>query len=342
MAKKRTTGKKYTNPYRKTRSFLQIIYPESAPQDFWDRLKSDVDSGYLHGVILSPLHDSDWYDTEEANKSWTRMQAIYAQEIADMETEKDNRLEMLYNTFNVINLNTESAEYKQYEQIKQQIEAEFANAKSQKFADISAKKHEKGDAKEQHWHLDAEFRSPTTLKHASEYLQNITRGTFAIVREKSLKAEVRYMAHLDENPKKKAQYDPSQILVYGDINIDRFLTEDEETMSSLVAWRELKELIDCECVTDIVTFENLMVKQDLELQLIVQKNVNLRSRAYRYIDAKCAEASMINRQKRIKESVHTSAYENAYQRMAHAGCTIDASRVEAEKHANNMLKLIEA
>lgn len=143
MAKKRTTGKKYTNPYRKTRSFLQIVYPESAPQDFWDRLKSDVDSGYLHGVILSPLHDSDWYDTEEANKSWTRIQSIYAQEIADMEVEKNNRLDMLYNTFNVINLNTESTEYKQYEQIKQQIEAEFANAKSQKSAHGSCWLHDR-------------------------------------------------------------------------------------------------------------------------------------------------------------------------------------------------------
>ena len=91
------------------------------------------------------------------------------------------------------------------------------------------------------------------------------------------------MAHLDEDPRKKAMYDPDQIEIYGNLKIDRFLADEDKSMTSLIAWQQIKRLILDNHVRDCATLDDLMDLQDIELQLQYQKNTRLATRTKDYI-----------------------------------------------------------
>ena len=57
-------------------------------------------------------------------------------------------------------------------------------------------------------------------------------------------------------------------------------------MSSTTAWFTLQDMVDEYCFTNIVDFEHHMRTQDIDLQIQLQKNANLRTRVYNYINAK--------------------------------------------------------
>ena len=71
MAKK---SKNHTNPNRKTRSVLQIVYEDSAPSNWKERMKAEVDNtdSRLEWVIVSPLQCYDSYTEEDEKKYWER------------------------------------------------------------------------------------------------------------------------------------------------------------------------------------------------------------------------------------------------------------------------------
>lgn len=226
MANKKKTN--YNNPNRKTRSYLQIIYEESAPQNFVDILKAEVDKGKLRYFILSPWHDRDWYT---------------------MQDQED------YQRRRVIN----------------QLDAhELTNP-------VLA-----GTYKKKHCHMVGELVNNTQQYYANRYFQSLTNGSFVKPRE-NLRGAVRYLAHLDEDPSRKAMYDPDAIFVYGDIKIDKFLRDEDKSMTSLTAWKEIKQLIIDNNITNYKDFDDLMDSQDIDLQLQFQKNVRLANRAKDYI-----------------------------------------------------------
>ena len=232
MAKKttkKTTGKtKYGNPNRKTRSYLQIIYEESAPQNFVNLLQAEVDKGKLRYFILSPWHDRDWYTDEDVKKYAARLQlgALEPDEIQNPPVA--------------------------------------------------------GTYKKKHCHLIAELTYNSQQYYANTYFHNLTNGSFVKPRE-DLRGAVRYLAHLDEDPRKKALYDPDLICAYGDIKVDKFLVEEDKSMTSTMCWVEIKELIDDNEIRSIVDFEDLLLKQDIQTQMMLQTNMNLRLRVDRYI-----------------------------------------------------------
>lgn len=292
----------YINPYRRTRSYLQIVYPSSAPTNFIRCLESEVDKGVLRGFIVSPLHDLDKYDTNAENESLLRVQPLIQSAMEEIDQWAQQQVTPYYQQYcwleqNLKETNPEVVKqnYAEYEKYRQSI---FGQAQRQKYDArnkiIKEHTHKAGETKEPHYHIDVEYLSKKSQKQASEHLQAITNGTIAIAREKSLKAQVRYMAHLDEDPSKKAFYDPTKIYVYGNLKIEKFLEDEDRSMSSLYAWTTLKELVDDNLITNVVDFENLMTKQDLDLQLQVQKNVNLRTRVITYINAKREENNLHN------------------------------------------------
>ena len=229
MANKKKTN--YNNPNRKTRSYLQVIYEESAPLNFVDLLKNEVDKGKLRYFILSPWHDRDW---------WTE---------------------------------ADQAEYQQKLALCQLDAYELTNP-------VIA-----GTYKKKHLHMIAELAYNNQQYYANKYFQGLTNGSFVKPRE-NLRGAVRYLAHLDEDPRQKAMYDPDLIYCYGDINIDRFLTDEDKSMNSLTAWKEIKQLIIDNNITNYKDFDDLMDEQDIDLQLQFQKNARLASRAVQYINSK--------------------------------------------------------
>lgn len=229
MANKKKTN--YNNPNRKTRSYIQIIYEESAPPNFVDILKAEVDKGKLRYFILSPWHDRDWY------------------------TEADE------------------AEYQRKLALCQLDAYELTNP-------VIA-----GTYKKKHLHMIGELAYNTQQYYANKYFQGLTNGSFVKPRE-NLRGAVRYHAHLDEDPRKKAMYDPDLIYAYGDIKIDRFLQDEDKSMNSLTAWKEIKQLIIDNNITNYKDFDDLMDEQDIDLQLQFQKNARLASRAVQYINSK--------------------------------------------------------
>lgn len=247
MAKKAKGAKKpkYNNPNRKTRSYLQIVYVESAPQNFVDILKAEVDNGKLRYFILSPLHDKCWYTVaDEADyKMRLALRQLEAQEV----------------TYPVV----------------------------------------AGSYKKPHWHLIAELSYNSQQYLADRYLRGLTNGSFVKPRE-DLRGAVRYLAHLDENPKQKALYDPDQIYVYGDIKIDRFLESEDKSMNSLTAWYAIEDLIDQNGITNYYDFEKLIRKQDIDLQLQFQKNARLANRVVHYINSKAEQEHLQNALTRVK------------------------------------------
>lgn len=292
----------YINPYRRTRSYLQIVYPSSAPTDFVYRLEKEVDKGVLRGFILSPLHNLDKYDNEAERDSFLRAQPLIQNTMKEIDQWAQQQITPYYQQYIWLEQNLKEtnpdvvkqnyAEYERYRQsIFEQSQRQKDDARNQI---IKEHTHKAGDLKEFHYHLDAEYPSKKSQDQATKHLQEITNGTIAMAREKSLKAQVRYMAHLDEDPSKKAHYDPEKIYVYGDLKIQKFLEDEDKIMSSLYAWTTLKELVDDNFITNVVDFENLMMNQELELQLQVQKNVNLRTRVITYINAKREENNRHN------------------------------------------------
>lgn len=229
--------KNYNNPNRKTRSYLQIIYEESAPLNFVQLLQAEVDKGKLRYFILSPWHDRDWY------------------------TEEDE------------------ADYKRRLALGQLDEHELTNP-------VVA-----GTYKKKHLHMIAELAYNNQQYYANKYFQGLTNGSFVKPRD-NLRGAVRYLAHLDEDPRKKAMYDPDQIYVYGDINIQRFLEDEDKSMNSLTAWYAIEDLIDENGITNYYDFEKLIRKQDIDLQLQFQKNARLANRTVQYINSKREQQHM--------------------------------------------------
>lgn len=230
MANKKKTN--FNNPNRKSRSYLQIVYTDSAPADFKQSLETQVNIGKLRYFILSPLHDIDWY-----NK-------------------------------------TDFADYK-----KREVENRLTDE------DLLHPIKQIGDKKKPHYHLIAELAYNNQQCYAEKYLQSITNGTFVKPRE-NLKGAVRYLAHLDEDPNEKALYNPDEIYTYGDINIDRFLCDEDKSMTALEAWKDIKKLIIENNIYNYADFDDLMDSQDIELQLQFQKNLRLANRTRDYIAAK--------------------------------------------------------
>lgn len=265
----------YINPYRRTRSFLQIIYQSSAPEDFIRRLEREVDSGNLRGFILSPLHNLDKYDAEAERDSFLRAQPLIQNAMMEIDQWVQQQVAPYYQQYiwleqNLKGTNPEVVKqnYAEYEKYRQSI---FEQAQRQKDdarnTIIKEHTHKAGELKEFHYHLDAEYPSKKSQEQATKHLQDITNGTIAIPREKSLKAQVRYMIHLDEDPNKKAHYDPKDLYYYGDLKVMQFLDDEDKTMSSLYAWITLKELVDDNVITNVVDFENLMTKQELQEEM---------------------------------------------------------------------------
>ena len=71
MAKK---SKNHTNPNRKTRSVLQIVYEDSAPSNWREQMKAEVDNtdSRLEWFLVSPLQCYDSYTEEDEKKYWER------------------------------------------------------------------------------------------------------------------------------------------------------------------------------------------------------------------------------------------------------------------------------
>lgn len=223
------------NPYRRTRSFKQIVYPESAPVGWIDNIQGGIDKGIIKWALISPLHNLDRYTGLEE----TEAAAILA------------------GTVNIEVVSDETARLMQEITVGMSVRA--------------------GELKKEHHHLEYETCNPKRNHEANKYFKGLTNGTNVIARD-NLRGSVRYLAHLDEDPNEKAFYDPSEIIVLGDINIDRYLTDEDASMSTLMAWYAIEDLINEHNVTNMCQFDKFMRKQDVDLQNIVMSNQNLRNR----------------------------------------------------------------
>lgn len=261
----------YNNPFRETRSYIQIIYEDSAPPNVVDILKAEVDKGRLRYFILSPWHNRDKITEDDKDEYLMSLQSITQKEFAEeVERKIQERLQQPTNVFT-------------YEQIRDEIFGEIyrQNLKVENIV---------GQYKKNHRHLIGELKSSMQLQYANNYFQKLTNGSFVKMRE-NLRGAVRYLPHLDEDPSKKAIYDPKEIIVYGDIKIDRFLKEEDKSMSATMAWYELSEMIDKEKILSMGEFERCLKKQDMDLQIQVQKNMNLRMRCRDYIISNAKDAA---------------------------------------------------
>lgn len=223
------------NPYRKTRNFKQIVYPESAPQNWVDLIKAEIEKGEIEWATISPLHNIDRYTKLE-------------------ETEASS---ILAGTVNIADVSSDTA------RLMQEV-----------YAGMSVRS---GELKKPHYHFDCGFKNPRHHNSANEYLKSLTNGTNIIAMD-NLRGSVRYHAHLDEDPREKAFYNPEEIIVLGNIKIDRFLEDEDKSMSTLMAWYAIEDLIDEHNVTNMCQFDKLMRKQDVALQQIAMSNQNLRNR----------------------------------------------------------------
>lgn len=242
MAKK----KKNKNPYRDTRSYLQIVYPDSAPLNWIQLIQAEIDRGYIRYAIISPLHDMDRYTTAD-------------------ETEASRLRARIPATTEAISADTA--------RLIQELGC-GANVRA-------------GELKKPHYHVIYELKNPRRNHEANEYFKTITNGANVIARD-DLRGAVRYLPHLDEDPREKAFYNPEEIIVLGDIKIDRYLMDEDKSMGTLVAWNELREIIDANDVRDMYDFERIINSKDtdIDLQKKVMTNINLRIRARDYINAR--------------------------------------------------------
>ena len=223
------------NPYARTRNFKQIVYPESAPQNWIDLIKAEIEKGEIEWATISPLHDKDRYTKLEE----TEASAILAGTV-DKET----------------------------------ISSDTARLMQEIYVGMSIRA---GELKKPHYHFDCGFKNPRYHNSTNEYLKSLTNGTNIIAME-NLRGSVRYHAHLDEDPREKAFYNPEEIIVLGNIKIDRYLDDEDKSMSTLMAWYVIEDLINEHNVTNMCQFDRLMRSQDVDLQQQVMNNQNLRNR----------------------------------------------------------------
>lgn len=268
----------YKNPNRRARGFNQIVYAESAPQNYVEQLKHEVDMGKLKFIIISPFHNLDWYS--------------------------------------------------------QQDEAEYNLKKAQGLLDAVQLQNPiiAGTYKKPHWHISAEFKNPIQKIYAERHMQGITNGSFVVQRE-DLRGTVRYMAHLDENPTEKAMYDPDQIFAYGDIKIDKFLNDEDKSMNSLTAWKEIKQIIVDNNITNYRDFDDLMDSQDIDLQLQFQKNIRLANRAKDYIYSMREQNNMADTLTKIEMGQRQVAKErrDLQKLIEGGGVTLDFAQAQLNK-----------
>lgn len=271
MSKKKTNTTNTTNPYTKTRSYLQIVYEDSMPADLFQRLQAAIDSGKLRYVICSP-----WHERDEIKKLNEQEFDEYLMSIG-VGTQQMTREEFAA-------YREQRAQFFMSQNTALTYEAARKMVDDQLYAESQALREslKKAFYKKKHMHLIIEFTNTIQLRYAEKYLKGLTNGSFVKPRE-NLRGAVRYLAHLDEDQTVKALYDPDQIQVYGDIKIGRFLESEDKSMTSLVAWETLQDLIDENNIRSMRDFEKMMRKQDIDLKGQVQKNVNLRSRAKDYI-----------------------------------------------------------
>ena len=223
------------NPYARTRNFKQIVYPESAPQNWIDLIKAEIEKGEIEWAIISPLHNLDRYTKLEE----TEASAILA------------------GTVNMADVSSDTARLMQEVYTGMSVRA--------------------GEFKKPHHHLDVGFKNARYHNSTNNYLKSLTNGTNIIAMD-NLRGSVRYHAHLDEDPREKAYYNPEEIIVLGNIKIDRFLDDEDKSMSTLMAWFAIEDLLDEHNVTNMTQFDKLMRKQDVSLQQIAMANQNLRNR----------------------------------------------------------------
>lgn len=232
MAKK----KKNKNPYRDTRSYLQIVYPDSAPLNWIQLIQAEIDRGYIRYAIISPLHDMDRYTTAD-------------------ETEASRLRARIPATTEAISADTA--------RLIQEL-GFGANVRE-------------GELKKPHYHVIYELKNSRRNREANAYFKSLTNGANVIARD-DLRGAVRYLPHLDEDPNQKVWYDPSEIIVLGDIKIDRYLMDEDASMSTLIAWYAIEDLLDEHNVTNMTQFDKLMRSQDIDLQQKAMTNQNLRNR----------------------------------------------------------------
>lgn len=271
MANNKKTN--YNNPFRETRSYLQIIYEDSAPPNLEEILKAEVDKGVLRYVLLSPWHKRDKITKDNMEEYLLSLQTITQKEFnEELEKKIQERLQQPANTLT-------------YQQINDEIRNEIYQQNLERVK-------LEGQYKKNHKHLIAEFYSTKQMRYAENYLKKITNGSFVKMRE-NLRGAVRYLVHLDENPAEKAHYDPEEIFVYGDIKdkYKKFLQDEDKSMSATMAWYELSEMIDREKILSMGEFERYLKTQQMDLQIQVQRNMNLRLRCRDYIISNAKDAA---------------------------------------------------
>lgn len=271
MSKKKTNTTNTTNPYTKTRSYLQIVYEDSMPADLFQRLQAAIDSGKLRYVICSP-----WHERDEIKKLNAKELDEYLMSIG-VGTQQMTQEEFAA-------YREQRAQFFMSQNTALTYEAARKLVDDQLYAESQALREslKKAFYKKKHMHLIIEFSNTIQLRYAEKYLKGLTNGSFVKPRE-NLRGAVRYLAHLDEDPTVKALYDPDQIQVYGDIKIGRFLEHEDKTMTSLAAWKILKAIIKDENITNMYDFEEMMDRLDIELQDQVQKNTRLATRVEKFI-----------------------------------------------------------